>query len=819
MRQPKVYYVSAPCSHGKTYQVRQQIEANYLNRNQLYLANSMRLITETDEELRAKRLPVKVITSETSSSVKKRIIDHCKFAPESDEILLMTHQAFALEPFIARPKNWDVYIDEYPQVIQFHFFSLPQTYTTLTDHIQVEDYCNTLYRIRRKDSLRQVIDSGFCDDTHKTFQKLFWDLNSGIRDVFVDKESWIQVLKNEPSLTNPGKFHFVSVFNINYFGEFNSLTILGANFTDSLIYHLFKEKVDFRLHPGIVCTPRPEIIPISQRAKIKYLLEPKYSKSLGSKKHPSKDISIADGMEQIVRDVVGDRSFIYAVNKDRENRTCLKDMGNGKNVPVVSMGVNCFDDIHAAYFGAALNFKPAQYRMLKALGLSSHVIRTAMGHEAAYQMVMRTSLRDPNSTHEVLVIVTDRSTAERLQQLFETECIERIGSIDIPESKPLTSAERSKRFRAKSLAKKLAALESQRDIIYKRNCCGSGSHIYDPISSLVLNGKNHVVLTQHDDPTALYHDEFTVSPMSFLDLRLYLQSQSKLAYNASSERKLYNLSYFGPINPGEKHYRTQDNFQFATGVILDFDGGNLSPQDATSLFWDDPAFPKVAHIMYSSFSRGPDDPNRFHMILALKYPITSIEDYKAVFNHLINRIEDAGFDPEFARIDRNFSSGNQSARLPGRNRNVDPSCAFFESRGCNRERDLNRYALDPTGIIEQARREREELESLASRYPNNRPRAPQDEINREIWLVSGLKEGRRIAYYRLGWKLRFMGLDWNEIRAVKLDIAGTDRKMLRRCEDNMNDYLHGYHSWMRCCTLYDPIGVRSQSPSTTNATT
>jgi hypothetical protein len=65
------------------------------------------------------------------------------------------------------------------------------------------------------------------------------------------------------------------------------------------------------------------------------------------------------------------------------------------------------------------------FRFLETQGLSGAEVRTAIYFSAAYQSVMRTSLRDPTNRSPKQIVVPDRALAEYLHDLFPGSRIEK----------------------------------------------------------------------------------------------------------------------------------------------------------------------------------------------------------------------------------------------------------------------------------------------------------------------------------------------------------------------------------------------------------
>ena len=164
-------------------------------------------------------------------------------------------------------------------------------------------------------------------------------------------------------------------------------------------------------------------------------IRPEFQQACGEK-GGSDGGTVLDNMDALAVEAFGEEPFLYVSNNDR-NSEILIDASNGKKISVISHGLNNLQGHHNIYFSAALNRHPKHLAMLRSLGLSPEVVHRATGHEAVYQVAMRTSLRDPESTQKVHVIVPDRTSAERLGHLLGCGDIGQIGNLLPPVIKPL----------------------------------------------------------------------------------------------------------------------------------------------------------------------------------------------------------------------------------------------------------------------------------------------------------------------------------------------------------------------------------------------
>ena len=130
-------------------------------------------------------------------------------------------------------------------------------------------------------------------------------------------------------------------------------------------------------------------------------------------------------------------------------------------------------------------------------------------------------------------------------------------------------------------------------------------------------------------------------------------------------------------------------------LVLDFDNGNLSPEKFEDIFWDNAGTGrKRSFIICNSFSRSPEQPNRFRVMFLYKKPARSIAEHEAVYNSIVERLEGEGFTVKDMCLDTQCKTGIQSFFMPCTNQ-AHPDYAFFRAHG-TKTRDIERYGIDPS---------------------------------------------------------------------------------------------------------------------------
>ena len=169
-------------------------------------------------------------------------------------------------------------------------------------------------------------------------------------------------------------------------------------------------------------------------------------------------------------------------------------------------------------------------------------------------------------------------------------------------------------------------------------------------------------MTLHWNEFASKLEDFIEHEFDWQDWIKFLRRYSKtVVKEKKGEVPLFNAAIFDPsINP-KSGYRTQENFCFSSMLVLDFDNGKISPEKFEDVFWHKAGKGlKRSFIICNSFSRSPEQPNRFRVMFLYKKPALSIGEHKAVLNSIVARLESEGFSEKEMGLDRQCKSGVQS---------------------------------------------------------------------------------------------------------------------------------------------------------------
>jgi hypothetical protein len=552
--------------------------------------------------------------------------------------------------------------------------------------------------------------------------------------------------------------------------------MLGANFERSMLHEWFWRyyRVRFRTFEPIKTRLRA-LATSGREIRAHYFLDRSFFSKHKAKQAGDDGAAIIEAMDREAASALAGDPFLYVTNNDRDALS-LEETAGGRRMKVGCHGLNRYDGFHNIYFSAALNREPRHLRMLKALGFDLAYVHEATTHEVIYQSVMRTSLRRPEATDPVTMIVPDHSAAMRLQELIGATKVTKLANIDRSRLKPLTSHERNQRLKVTKLKERLFAAKTLRIPLidnYRHHIAAEANHNPNNPSSCFVTFLNDIYATEEKD--------FIFCPCTHQELISNFRTFARTPI-AKKERFLFVSARFDPsLDPG-KGYRTQANFHSASMLVLDFDNGSLSPEKFVELFWSKAGRgQKRSFILCNTFSRSPEEPNRFRAILFFTTPARSIAAYQAVFDSVIARIVEEGYPVADMGIDMTSRSGVQPYYIPCTNR-AHPDHAFFEHYGTD-TRGIGRYGIDPsaylktaqaTQILERARHSSIAVDGLSPELSDMKKK------------LMGMAEGRHALFFDFACKTAIHFKDEAKVAAELYNVAGSDAKLRGKVKPALN---------------------------------
>ena len=422
----EIRYSSAPSGAGKTSQIiRRACQLAHEHKRVLILQPTKELIAKTvAEELnRQPRVPqYHVFHQDTvaGSSVASEMTRFFNAAEDAGQIVFATHQVFPYIPHIANKGDWHVLVDEELQILRYNCHQIPQTHALITDHIELIPHDSVYSRVLVRDlELLAHARNRDGDELLERLRDTGRILCSKHWDTYVNTEQYDKLRDGRAK-----RLAFHSVLNWQLLAGFGSVFMAAANFEDTAVYRLWSQDVEFKQDQEFSRSLR-----FSQHKKghlitIYYGTNAQWSKKRAEAASGSCDSqNTRDRLIQATKQLFGDKNFLWQANKSMPGNPFGS---NGQRLPNKPHGLNAYSEIHNIAFLSALNPPSDHFRFLETRGLTGGDVRRAIYFQAAYQSVMRTSIRDPNNQDPKRIVVPDLHLAEYLQSKFPGSQIEKI---------------------------------------------------------------------------------------------------------------------------------------------------------------------------------------------------------------------------------------------------------------------------------------------------------------------------------------------------------------------------------------------------------
>lgn len=785
----EIFYVSAGAGLGKTHAACAYIKTILTETNALYTAPTKVLLDEAARMLDERGVAYKRIDSDTNRDhVISSIMEELKAAPECGCVLLTTWEAFVSLPSFTRRRNWQIIVDEIPKVDDLRWFYMREdSKAFIAKYIKISNYNDKLGFAYGNKALRSRINRGK-NSAGDVFRPFWKKTASPNWHVYADLASYTSLIERgeEYQEDEHNRVSFVAMLKPWFL---RGAIMMGAHFEDSMLFDYFKRcKVKFTPFQPIIKRLR-QVTPLNREVTISYLLNStSYSKTMGKrllqKVDDGGDQQLVDRMDcEALKYFLG-RDFLCVQNIDRGN-SALTKTSNAVELPVCAQGLNKYDNYDNIYFGGALNREPQFMRMLtEGLGFDSKFIQRATIFETIYQDVMRTSLRRPESTRPVDILLTDRGAAEWLAAQFGVEKITKIGDIAALRPPPLSQVERNQRSTAKKLRKRRKCHNVNYDSskLLIENCSSKSGNSLNAIEQLPPDSParylNPISVVFHGEKEDRWPDQFDLHQFTIHDFMILMREYAKGEIAERDEIGLFNAARFKSVLAPQ--YKSKANFESSSLLIIDIDGGDVTPEQVEDALWYKAEWgKKLSFLICNSYSRCEADLNRFRVIIFAKEPFLSTDEYETVYDKIVARIRGAVL-PNVAKIDPNSRSAVQSYYLPCTNR-AHPEAAFFRFHGISK-RDIGRYGIVPSAYFKAP------PPSNILQFPTNAvSRDTNSELSPELEAMKlqlqAMKEGRHQLFFEFGVELanHFHG-DWTLVEYHLFDCAGRDRKMRNKAK-------------------------------------
>jgi hypothetical protein len=246
---------------------------------------------------------------------------------------------------------------------------------------------------------------------------------------------------------------------------------MSANLQENVLFKLWQnmEGDIFRAHPTIQSRidAQSPVHLNGHRLELHYLFDATWSAAFRKKliKYKGRSMKPVEAVKALTREIIGNRPFLWSGNtKIRDN--FFAGFRNAHRINNSPHGQNCYQDhFDNAVYLTSLNLAPQFIKFFENFGISADELTDTLTHAYLYQMVMRTSLRDPDADGICKVIVPTKQMAEAFAKNFAdvvpiSHC-DQVEVLKINNGRPtvnengtaMTGNERVRKFRLKQKTK------------------------------------------------------------------------------------------------------------------------------------------------------------------------------------------------------------------------------------------------------------------------------------------------------------------------------------------------------------------------------
>jgi hypothetical protein len=423
-KKTNIYLVDGVCGSGKTQSMIQYISEFHTAGLKFVIAQpTKRLCEETAAQLRSCGVPVTYVSNDDPKMAGKtyevyrqeirRLASHT-----SGGVLITTHHTFFANQHLvgdATRSKLHLFFDEIPQVDSTTCLNVKKHHDFIDKHFVVTDVRdNHLLELSIRPGsyghLEDLLEAGLTGTDIFLKGKDVCDFLSTALDVsrkkYLNKARWNtrdfnQYQLQMHTLLMPDAFH-----------DWSTCRIMGANAKSSMMYTLwqhygvdFKDDKKFNLKKD-----HAELN--NRRIEIHYFSARSWSKSIRDSA-----ANRFDNLSEAVGDLFECQPSLWVANNDVDDSEW--SVKNSTRISNISHGINEYREINNIAFLSALNDVPAHFEFVaRKFGVDDRSLKRAKALETMYQAVMRTSLRVPQSTESVRIVVGDKDQADFLSDLF-----------------------------------------------------------------------------------------------------------------------------------------------------------------------------------------------------------------------------------------------------------------------------------------------------------------------------------------------------------------------------------------------------------------
>jgi hypothetical protein len=423
-----IKYCSGAPGRGKTHAlIALAVELANEGKNILIMMPTKELIDKTVKEELSKHGPLPPYVELHGGTIKGErvpvaIADYMRETSRagnpSGQIVFITHAALPLLELLPCLKDWHLLIDEELQIVCAPSHNIPDSHRVLTKRLRLKRGNKYFGRVLKNEGLKVLAKNEDEEYGHKVVRdEMVAMLSDTLRRV--TNENWDahigreQLKKLRKGTGKTLQFHMVMLPKL--LGKFASVRVVGADLEKGLMMRVwgglglvtFVEDKDLvqRLRPSAEYKERP--------VRVLYAFAEPWSANF--KRKVGVDGRTAEqALSKYAHNHLGTQ-VLWLSNAGRKGSTVHKIMGrNGTPMPCKPHGLNGYSNRHVCAILSSQLPSPEHFKFMAALGVSPDDLRQLIYYSTVHQAATRTSLRDPDSTEPVTILVPDLGAAEYL---------------------------------------------------------------------------------------------------------------------------------------------------------------------------------------------------------------------------------------------------------------------------------------------------------------------------------------------------------------------------------------------------------------------
>ena len=617
----KINYGCAPPGSGKTYQLSNRSRNLAEGFNKALILQPTRDLLEKTAAEEIHPFPCRIFHKGTvEGSVAKALADYVAEVPDDvQEVVLATHQVLPYIRNFANKDKWHVLIDEELKVVRYDKHEIPQTHDLITKYLAVRSV-NSIYGrvdVIDRDAVQEIAKNEDDDEILETLAGICRILLNRYWESYVNIEQYEALLRGEG-----GILAFHSILKPHVLDGFASVSMFSANFEDTQVFKVwgqlgvefvpdleFGKKLRYTKHPN------------GDLVTIYYVTDHQWSRRRKETVLNEDGETILDRMVKASSELFTSGRFLWHANKAVIESPFEYPAQRLPNKP---HGLNVFADFDDIVFLSSLNPTTDHFRFLnEQYEIGGDEVRCFTYLSAAYQAIMRMSARDPESRTPKRILVPDLALAEYLQEMLPGSKVKKL-DIGISDEGPKkcgrrrkhkSNRERVAQQRQRAREEKLRLLAAQwrlnspdtngndwkkeKENEEGRLCAKNTIRLYSEIGTQPLTG-------------TIFYSKFSRIPAAYISGEIdafveFLHICHEHQPKSKQDSYLFSAAIFDPGLPTGKQ-RGKGNVLYLRHVVLDFENGEVRPEDLPRLF------PDLQMVITNTFRHTWDKP-RFRAVI------------------------------------------------------------------------------------------------------------------------------------------------------------------------------------------------------------